>query len=500
MNVISIATALVALSLTASVCAQSPLQSLSPFAANNSGAPGGAVYFDLTAGASDLKVDAFDINCNDATGGKPVSIDVYWRVGSSAGLGGNLAGWNFHCTDSGGVLTSIIDTPTKLQLMTPMCIPAGAVVGVAIVCNSTVGHAYTDGPLAAYSNADLSYTGQDASNLPFEGPLFSPRVANVNTYYSLGSCNYWAPVDLAAVFETQPGTGSLSREDGYFFDGGYLRWNFTSPQGSNAGVPGVVALNLGSAGSAAIGFTATIPGFDQVWFGSVPTGLAWFFPTTKVGGPDVAITAPPGVFFPGDTVRLQGLVLDAAHAQGVLPLVPTRAVLEYTFRNPCQLNEDFDALALGTGNYPLGWSNGGGVAEWSVDAGGTISAGTGPSKAASGTNYMYCEASTPRVVGDTFIMNTAVYASTQPIAGTLAFSLSRVGSTIGTLEVRMGDGTGTFPTLLATYQGNAAAGVEWQTETLALPSPLPANFQIQFHYVCGTSYTGDIAIDDVCIQ
>ena len=46
----------------------------------------------------------------------------------------------------------------------------------------------------------------------------------------------------------------------------------------------------------------------------------------------------------------------------------------FQFTN-CVVAENFDGLAQGTGVYPIGWSNGGGVREWSVDAGGTPSGG-----------------------------------------------------------------------------------------------------------------------------
>ena len=43
-------------------------------------------------------------------------------------------------------------------------------------------------------------------------------------------------------------------------------------------------------------------------------------------------------------------------------------------------------------------------------------------------------------------------------------------------------------------------GAEWTAESLPLPGPLPADIQFQFHYVRGTSFTGDIAIDSFCIE
>jgi hypothetical protein len=111
---------------------------------------------------------------------------------------------------------------------------------------------------------------------------------------------------------------------------------------------------------------------------------------------------------------------------------------------------------------------------------------------------MYCETSSPAAAGDTYILNTDTYSGAS--ISTLSFQLSRVGATIGTLEVRMDDGSGTFATLLASYTGEDPSGAEWTAESITLPSPLPANVQFQFHYTRGTSFTGDIAIDDFCIE
>ena len=62
----------------------------------------------------------------------------------------------------------------------------------------------------------------------------------------------------------------------------------------------------------------------------------------------------------------------------------------------------------------------------------------------------------------------------------------------------MGDGSGTFPTLLATYTGAGPSG-GWDAESLSF-TPTGTNVQFQFHYPYGGSFTGDVAIDSVCIN
>jgi len=305
---------------------------------------------------------------------------------------------------------------------------------------------------------------------------------------------------MVGTAEDTPGAGTLNRGGARFRDGWDLRWNYDDPSGVHAGKFGAMVVNVGIGGPPPIGVTQGIPGFDQVWTGSNPSAAPpEIFGPYQVGQPDFSVNIPNALFGLGDVVRVQAIVLDTGSA-GVLPVIASTNTVEfqYEFVLPCTQTENFDALSTGVGNYPTGWSNGGGTLEWVVDENGTVSSGTGPSAAVSGANYMYCETSSPATAGDTFVMNTAVYASSLFNHDAISFQLSRVGATIGQLEVRMGDGTGTFPTTVATYSG--ASPGEWNLETVPLPTPLPANVQFQFHYTYGGSFTGDLAIDDFCIN
>lgn len=308
------------------------------------------------------------------------------------------------------------------------------------------------------------------------------------------------PPELVAVAEQVPLTGTLGTEGGSFTTGDFLRWNFNDPSNNSGGLLIWNTVNFGTGGSPPIGSTAQIPGLVQVWPGSTPPGVADVIGPTSIGAADTVAPIPPGLFANGDRIRFQGIVLDPrVQTATTLPINPTANTIEFRFTD-CTFLEDFDSLTSGAGVYPMGWSNGGGVAEWSVDSGGTPSGATGPSAAVSGSNYYYCETSSPRTNGDTFIVNTGPFASGSLANGMLSFELSRVGATIGTLEVRMDDGSGAYATLLATYTGADPSGLEWTSEQLMLPMPLPANVSFQFNYAQGSSFTGDIAIDDVCVN
>ena len=96
-------------------------------------------------------------------------------------------------------------------------------------------------------------------------------------------------------------------------------------------------------------------------------------------------------------------------------------------------------------------------------------------------------------------MDTCYHDVTSLQAFTLNFQLSRIGATVGTLRVLQDDGAGTFLTVLATYVGPDPAQVQNQTEWSAesLPfAPLGPGVAFRFEYTSGTSFSGDIAIDD----
>ena len=302
---------------------------------------------------------------------------------------------------------------------------------------------------------------------------------------------------VVGVSEVLPNTLPMGPGGGFFRTGDFLRWNFSDPFGNFSGSFGAVVVNLGFGAVPPTGATAAIPGFEQVWSGSTPMGFADVFAPNIVGGPDFFVFIPPGLFSLGDTVRIQGLVLSNL-APGSLPVVPSRNTIAWE-NSTCVFGESFEGLA-GVGNYPAGWSNGGGNYEWQGYSGSTPSSGTGPTAATHFSRYLYCEASSPVTQGDTFVVDTAVYASAALGTNTLTFDLSRLGANMGVMQLLMDDGSGTFATVLATYNGPEPSGAEWTNEVINLPTPMPANFQLRFSYTAGTPFTGDIAIDNFCLQ
>ena len=135
---------------------------------------------------------------------------------------------------------------------------------------------------------------------------------------------------LLGVAESTPGAGVLATSDADFQPGDTLRWNFDATSGVQAGQLCAVAINLGPSGMP-VGVTPQIPGYQQLWAGSSPTGFAAVAPPHVIGFGDHQLHVPPGILLLLDEFRIQGLVLDAVNAPGSLPVVPTANAITFTY-------------------------------------------------------------------------------------------------------------------------------------------------------------------------
>ncbi len=172
-------------SVPALAAGQSQLTTL--FASNNSGSPGGGVYFDATVGANPLSVVAFDVNTN-ATAGTQFGFQMYTRPGTYVGFTSSPNGWTLVAE---GVGTAAgLNLPSHVTLNAPAILPGGGVTGMALALAGAAGtasHAYTNGTGGNqhYQNADLALDLGAASNVLFSGSPFSPRVWNGTIFYNV---------------------------------------------------------------------------------------------------------------------------------------------------------------------------------------------------------------------------------------------------------------------------------------------------------------------------
>eukprot|EP00794_Sanderia_malayensis_P018883 gene18883-20784_t len=129
--------------------------------------------------------------------------------------------------------------------------------------------------------------------------------------------------------------------------------------------------------------------------------------------------------------------------------------------------------------------------DWTRRSGGTPSSGTGPSSSATGAGgyYLYIETSYPRKDGDKATLRSPVLMSNTPTC--LKFKANMYGSNIKTLEVS--SVISGSKTSMLKITGNK--GQNWFDKSIDLP--VGKDFQVEITGARGTSYQGDIAIDEL---
>lgn len=133
---------------------------------------------------------------------------------------------------------------------------------------------------------------------------------------------------------------------------------------------------------------------------------------------------------------------------------------------------------------------------WTVDANGTPSRNTGPSSAVEGTYYVYMESSTPNYSTKRAILNSPCFDLTAQTAANFSFQYHMYGaSTMGSLALEASNDNGVTWTSVWSKSGNQ--GNSWQSATVDLSAYLGSTVQLRFNGVTGTTWQGDMAIDDV---
>ncbi len=137
---------------------------------------------------------------------------------------------------------------------------------------------------------------------------------------------------------------------------------------------------------------------------------------------------------------------------------------------------------------------------WNVDgSGSTPSSSTGPSGAQSGTNYFYTEASEGATGAAAELTSPLLDVSglTSPY---LEFSYHMYGATIANLYIQVWDGSAfvTVDSIVGQQQGTQS--LPWETKGIDISSVAGATTQIRFLGTKGSSYTGDISLDDIIVM
>ena len=136
--------------------------------------------------------------------------------------------------------------------------------------------------------------------------------------------------------------------------------------------------------------------------------------------------------------------------------------------------------------------------DWTVKTGPTGTSGTGPSSAYGGSGYyLYTESSSPNYPNKTAILYTPTFDASSLSLPYLSFYYNMYGAAMGTLNVNITNDGGATWTNIWTLTGNQ--GDVWTEVILDISAYNSANFMIEFEGITGTSYTSDMAIDEVGI-
>ncbi len=259
------------------VSAQSPL--MMPFTANNSGAAGWQVFFDLNVIApSGLTITGLDVNCGTTAVGTVGAIELY--VGPATYVGELMDPSQWTLAVHGGVIAQGNDVPAFSCLGAGVFLPPGP--HAISVRHLGVGVGFTNGTSTNLTGAtsELQLTAGAATSAYFSGSSFSPRVWNGNIHYHVGNV---------------PGTGCAQSE---VVGTGCYRGTTSFYES----FPSLAACDfVGGVGSEVVLYVIAQQPYGYV---VVPWGPSWFTPI----GPPVLDNAPLAAPM-GDTTFSQPLVL-----------------------------------------------------------------------------------------------------------------------------------------------------------------------------------------------
>ena len=163
--------------------------------------------------------------------------------------------------------------------------------------------------------------------------------------------------------------------------------------------------------------------------------------------------------------------------------------------------EDIESMPIGNTIDQNCWTETSGTYSWYTDNNGTGSSGTGPSSAYSGSNYFYTEASsgTTGNIADLISPILDLTPLTTPI---LSFYYHMYGATTDKLEIDIFDGSSWINAVDAIIGQQQTSNADaWRQRVVNLSAYASvSSLKVRFRATRGTSFTGDMAIDDIEIK
>ncbi|WAC01142.1 DUF5011 domain-containing protein [Lacinutrix neustonica] len=135
---------------------------------------------------------------------------------------------------------------------------------------------------------------------------------------------------------------------------------------------------------------------------------------------------------------------------------------------------------------------------WTVDANGTPSSGTGPSSAIQGTYYIYVEASGNGAgyPNKRAIITSPCFDLSGKSSANFNFSYHMYGATnMGSIALEVSNDNGNTWTSLWNQTGNK--GNAWLNVSVSLSPYLAQSIQLRFNRVTGNTWQADVAIDNI---
>lgn len=164
------------------------------FLSNNGGSAGGGIYFDIEVfHPNGICITELELNLWQAMVNDPFDLDVYTLDGGGTGEG-NVTTGSYTLVSSGSGTVAAQDTPSFCDVTNFTLAPG--VHSLALVLTGA-GHRYTNGDTGlpwgsgggnqVTANADLEMRMGGATNVPFTGGVFQPRVWNGTLCYKDGA-------------------------------------------------------------------------------------------------------------------------------------------------------------------------------------------------------------------------------------------------------------------------------------------------------------------------
>ncbi|MCA0154472.1 choice-of-anchor D domain-containing protein, partial [Winogradskyella vincentii] len=133
---------------------------------------------------------------------------------------------------------------------------------------------------------------------------------------------------------------------------------------------------------------------------------------------------------------------------------------------------------------------------WTRDNLGTPSSGTGPTAGDGDAWYMYVEASGSGNPGRIAHFDSPCFDITGASTASFSYSYHMLGTAMGSLHIDISTDNGaTYPTTLRTHSGNQ--GSSWLSDSIDLTGYTGQTVKIRFRAITGSSWSSDIAIDNV---